>query len=88
MKDFLHYLAGSLVENSAAVKVEQQGEADNQRLLLSVDKNDLGKIIGKKGRTIKAVRTVLSAIGKQKQLRVSLEITGSPSIVEESSSDA
>lgn len=77
MKELLLHLASQLVEHPEAVAVEQQGEEDNQRLLLSVDKSDLGKIIGKKGRTIKAMRTFLLAAAKYRGKHVSLEISSS-----------
>lgn len=77
MKELLHYLTSQLVEHPLAVKVEQQGEENNQRLLLSVDKSDLGKIIGKKGRTIKAIRTFLNAAGKERNIRAEVFITNS-----------
>lgn len=83
MKELLLHLAGQLVEFPAAVKVEQQGTEDNQRLLLSVDKGDLGKIIGKKGRTIKAMRTFLTAAAKYRGKHVSLEISSSGGAVTE-----
>ena len=61
MKELVQYLARSLVNNPDAVEVkETQGETASI-LELKVAKEDLGRIIGKQGRTAKSIRTILNA---------------------------
>ena len=74
MKDLLVYIAKGLVDNPAAVQVT---EVDGERttiLELKVSQADLGKIIGKQGRIIQAVRTILSAAAAKSGKRISVEI--------------
>jgi predicted RNA-binding protein YlqC (UPF0109 family) len=74
MKDLVDYLAKSLVDNPDAVEVkETQGEAASV-LELRVAKEDLGRIIGKQGRTAKSIRTILNAAASRVNRKVVLEI--------------
>ncbi len=74
MKDLVHYLAKSLVDNPDAVEVkETQGEVASV-LELRVAKEDLGRIIGKQGRTAKSIRTILNAAASRVNRKVVLEI--------------
>lgn len=61
MKDFVEYIAKHLVDNPEAVKVTQIDSEKTTIYELSVASDDLGKIIGKKGRTAKSIRTLLTA---------------------------
>ncbi|MCC7112127.1 MAG: KH domain-containing protein [Deltaproteobacteria bacterium] len=74
MKGLVEVLARSLVDNPAPVEVAEQLSGDDAIFRLKVGKDDLGKVIGKKGRTAKAFRTLLSAAGAKQNLRVTLEI--------------
>ena len=74
MKDLIDYLAKSLVDKPDAVEVkETQGEAASV-LELRVAKEDLGRIIGKQGRTAKSIRTILNAAASRVNRKVVLEI--------------
>ncbi len=74
MKDLVDYLAKSLVDNPDAVDVKEiQGEAASV-LELRVAKEDLGRIIGKQGRTAKSIRTILNAAATRVNRKVVLEI--------------
>lgn len=74
MKQLVEYLAKALVDNPAPVEVYEAGTPEDAVYRLKVGRDDLGKVIGKKGRTAKALRTLLAAIGGKQNLRVSLEI--------------
>ena len=74
MKPLVDYLARSLVDDPDPVEVEETREGDDATYLLKVGKDDLGKVIGKKGRTAKAMRTILSAAAMKTQKRSTLEI--------------
>ena len=70
----IEYIAKSLVDNPDEVKVtEIEGEL-TAVLELKVAKEDLGKVIGKHGRTIRAIRTLLSAASTKENKRAVLEI--------------
>ena len=74
MKELVQYLAKSLVNNPDAVEVkETQGETASV-LELRVAKEDLGRIIGKQGRTAKSIRTILNAAASRANRKVVLEI--------------
>ena len=74
MKDLVQYLARSLVNNPDAVQVDETASDDGTVVKLKVAKEDLGKIIGKQGRTARAMRTILSAASAKAKKRTVLEI--------------
>ena len=74
MKDLIKYIAQALVDNPDKVEVtEVQGEQTSV-IELRVLKEDLGKVIGKQGKTAKAMRTILSAASAKVHKRTVLEI--------------
>jgi len=74
MKELVLFLAKSLVNNPDAVEVKEiQGETASV-LELRVAKEDLGRIIGKQGRTAKSIRTILNAAASRANRKVVLEI--------------
>lgn len=74
LKAFVEYVAKSLVDNPSEVQVcEVEGEHSSV-LELRVAKEDLGKVIGKQGRTARAIRTLLGAASSKAQKRTMLEI--------------
>jgi len=74
LKDIIEYIAKELVDNPEAVQVtEIEGEVTSV-IELRVAKPDLGKVIGKEGRTAKAMRTILTAASTKLKKRAVLEI--------------
>jgi predicted RNA-binding protein YlqC (UPF0109 family) len=74
MKELVQYLAKSLVNNPDAVEVKET-EGDTASVLeLRVAKEDLGRIIGKQGRTAKSIRTILNAAASRTNRKIVLEI--------------
>jgi uncharacterized protein len=74
MKELVQFIAQQLVNNPDAVEVtETQGETASM-LELRVAKEDLGRVIGKQGRTAKSIRTIVNAVAARKNLKVTLEI--------------
>lgn len=74
MKELVQYLARQLVNNPDAVEVkETQGDTASV-VELKVAKEDLGRIIGKQGRTAKSIRTILNAAASRTNRKVVLEI--------------
>ena len=74
MKDLIKYIAESLVDNPEQVSVEEVEGNQTSVLELKVAKEDLGKVIGKQGRTARAMRTILSAASAKIKKRTILEI--------------
>ena len=74
MKELVEYIAKAIVDNPEEVSVtEVEGEVASV-IALKVAKSDLGKVIGKQGRTAKAMRTILSVASTKSQKRAILEI--------------
>ena len=74
MMELVQYLAKALVNNPDAVEVKET-EGENASVFeLKVAKEDLGRIIGKQGRTAKSIRTILNAAASRTNRRVVLEI--------------
>ena len=74
MKALIEYLAKSLVANPDAVRIAENKSDRGLVLELSVAKEDLGRIIGREGRTIKAIRSVLAAAATRAKAKVALVI--------------
>ena len=74
MKDLIEYIAKALVDAPDDVEVTEYGDEEASIIKLKVGKDDLGKVIGKKGRTAKAMRTLLSAAAMKVKKRSTLEI--------------
>jgi predicted RNA-binding protein YlqC (UPF0109 family) len=74
MKELIKYIAQSLVDNPDSVAVSEVLGEQTSVIELRVAKEDLGKVIGKQGRTAKAMRTILSAASTKLRKRAVLEI--------------
>ena len=74
MKNLTAYIIKALVDNPDAVCVTETERDQTLVIELTVDKEDVGKVIGKQGRTIRAVRSVLSAASTRLKKRVLREI--------------
>lgn len=74
MKDLLEEIAKALVDNPEDVRVTEVEGEQTTVLELRVRADDLGKVIGRQGRTARAIRTLLSAAGMKVQKRFVLEI--------------
>ncbi len=67
-------IAQALVDDASAVKVEVLNVQDSNVLRLHVAPNDIGKLIGKQGRTARSLRTILGAASMKLQTRFALDI--------------
>lgn len=74
MKDVLEYIARSLVDDPDAVRVTEEEAGDTLILRLSVAPEDMGKVIGRGGRTARAIRDVVRAAGTRSGLSAVVEI--------------
>jgi hypothetical protein len=74
MKDLINYIAQALVDHPEQVSVSEVTGDQTSVLELKVAKEDIGKVIGKQGRTARAMRTILSAASAKIKKRTVLEI--------------
>jgi predicted RNA-binding protein YlqC (UPF0109 family) len=91
-QQFIEYVVKSLVGKPEAVQVERRIDEKGVLLELTVDPDDLGRVIGKRGATAQSLRTLLRALGTKNDARYNLKIIdngeGAPSHSSSSSSDA
>ena len=72
--EFVEFMAKSIVDNPEEVKVMEVAGEKTMVIELRVAQEDLGKVIGKQGRTAKAIRSILSAAAAKMKKRAVLEI--------------
>lgn len=75
MNDLIAYVIKNLVTNPAEVKVDLQETEEGPIFEISVAKEDVARVLGKKGRTIQAIRTIAYSIGARFGKRIRLEVT-------------
>lgn len=76
MRVLIYQLAKGLVSNVGAVAVDLVWENDSAVLQLHVAQDDVCQVIGKQGRTVRSLRTILSAASMKYQQRFALDIVG------------
>ena len=74
MKDLVQYLAKALATNPGAVEIAEKSDDNGSILQLKVAREDLGRIIGKQGRTAKSIRALVNAAAAVNNRRIVLEI--------------
>lgn len=73
-QEFVEYVVKTIVDNPNDVKVSRRIDEMGVLISLEVNPEDMGKIIGKEGRTAKAIRTLLRVLGAKNNARVNLKI--------------
>jgi len=73
-QQFLEYVVKALVDNPDDVKITRTVDEMGVLLTLLVNRDDMGKVIGRSGQTAKAIRTVLRVVGMKNDARVNLKI--------------
>jgi predicted RNA-binding protein YlqC (UPF0109 family) len=74
LKELVEFVAKSLVDDADAVKIRMHDRDQATIIELEVAPNDLGKVIGRQGRTARAIRTLLTAAGQKTRRRYILDI--------------
>ena len=74
MKEFIEYIARQLVDQPDSVSLTEEIQEDKIVYKLKVAQPDIGKVIGKKGRTAFALRTIVAAVGMKSGKKVLLEV--------------
>ena len=74
MKDLLFYIVSNLVRNKQALQVEQKEDNGTFILTILADKEDYGKIIGKNGRVIQSIRTLMKMYAINNNIRLVVKV--------------
>ncbi len=74
MREFIEYIARHLVDQPDSVVLEEETRDDKLVLKLKVAQGDVGKIIGRNGRTAQALRVLLNAVAAKEKKRAVLEV--------------
>jgi len=74
MREFIEFIAKNLVDKPEDVRIEELEEEGRMKYRLFVNQDETGKVIGKEGKTAKAMRILLTAVAAKKGKRCSLEI--------------
>lgn len=74
-QEFVEYVVKAIVEHSDDVKTSRKVDEMGVLIELDVNAEDMGKVIGKEGRTAKALRTLLRVLGAKNNARVNLKIS-------------
>lgn len=73
-KEFLEYIVKAIVSNPDKVSAERTVDEMGVLLTLKIDPSDMGYVIGRRGQTAQAIRTLLKIIGAKNQARINLKI--------------
>lgn len=74
MKEMLEFLVRQLVDHPEAISITEKTMDKTTILELKVDSSDMGKVIGKQGRTAKAIRTLMKAYATKNGIRINVDI--------------
>ncbi|MCA2001872.1 MAG: KH domain-containing protein [Chloroflexi bacterium] len=74
MKDLIEFIAKSLVEHPEEVRVKQSGGGSRIRIELSVNKDDMGRVIGKGGKVANSIRTLLKVAAEREGKQATLDV--------------
>ena len=74
MKDLLTYIAKNLVDNPEDVSVTEVEKENETVYELRVAESDMGKVIGRQGRIVKEIRTLMKSVAQRQNKRISVEI--------------
>ena len=74
MKDTLHYIITAIVDNPDAVAIEERDEDGILNLIISVAKEDMGKVIGKEGKVIRGIRNIMKIKAMKHDVRINVSL--------------
>jgi predicted RNA-binding protein YlqC (UPF0109 family) len=74
MKDLIEFIAKSLVDHSEEVTVKQSGGGTRTRIELSVNKDDMGRVIGKSGKVANSIRILLKVAAEREGKQATLDV--------------
>ncbi|HEX8932357.1 MAG TPA: KH domain-containing protein [Patescibacteria group bacterium] len=74
MKDTLHFIITSIVDNPDAVQIEEREEEGILNLIVTVAPEDMGKIIGKEGKVIRSIRNIMKIKAMKHNVRINVSL--------------
>lgn len=75
MKEFVEFIVKQIVDEPQKVNVEESRPKENTyEIKIKVDQSDIGKVVGKKGKNIDALRTIMTAVAAKERHRVTLQV--------------
>lgn len=75
MKDTLHYIITSIVDNPDVVAIEERDEDGILNLVVTVAKEDMGKVIGKEGKVIRSIRNIMKIKAMKHNVRINVSLS-------------
>jgi len=78
MKDTLHYIITSIVDNTDAVKIEEREEEGILNLIVTVAQEEMGKVIGKEGKVIRSIRNIMKIKAMKHNVRINVSLAETP----------
>lgn len=78
MKDTLHFIITSIVDFPDAVKIEEQEEDGIINFIVTVAKEDMGKVIGKEGKVIRSIRNIMKIKAMKHDARINVSLGEPP----------
>ena len=77
MKDTLSFIVSSIVDYPEEVKIEEEQSEGITNLIISVNKDDIGKVIGKEGKVIRSIRNIMKIKAMKLETRINVSIADS-----------
>lgn len=74
MKDTLQLIVSSIVDNKDDVKIDEEQSEGIINLIINVNKDDIGKIIGKEGKVIRSIRNIMKIKAMKQDTRINISI--------------
>ena len=75
MKEFIEFIVKHMVDKPERVKIEESNpDQKTIEIKIEVDKNDIGKVVGKHGKNVNALRTLLTAVAAKERHRATLQV--------------
>lgn len=74
MKDTLHYIITAIVDNPDDVEIEEKEEDGILHLIITVAKDDMGKVIGKEGKVIRSIRNIMKIKAMKHDVRINVSL--------------
>ncbi len=74
MKDTLHFIVSAIVDQPDAVQIDEHEEDGMNIFTITVDKDDMGKVIGKEGKVIRSIRNIMKIKAMKYNLRIKISL--------------
>lgn len=74
VQQFLEYVVSNIIQNKDELVIEQEADEHGINVIIKVDKDDMGRLIGKNGQTAKSLRTLLRVIGIRNDQSIRMKI--------------